>query len=143
MIPNLTSGQSELGVAGCEAHVAAERHLERPAHARAVDLTHDRLGHLFAEVRAVQEHAPVSAQHTWLTGKGRELAEVDTGGEDRSIAAQHNAVHTLLVAGGPEGVAELGEQLLAHRVALLRAVQDDVANRTSVFADDERHRWAP
>ena len=33
------------------------------------------------------------------------------------------------------------QQLLVHRVALLWAVQDDVADRTAVLGGDDAHRW--
>ena len=139
MIPNLTSGSPKLRVAGGDAQVAAERHLERAADARAVDLADDWLGHLFAEVGALQEDGAERAQHAGPAGGVGELDEVDAGGEDRSLAAQHHAVDRRLGGGLAQRLAERKQQLLAHRVALLRAVQHHVPDRAAVLGEDDAH----
>ena len=79
-------------------------------------------------------------QHARLAGEGGQLAEVDAGGEDGAFAAQDHAVHLAVVGGVAQSVCERPQQLLVHRVALLRAVQDDVADRAAVFGDDDAHR---
>ncbi len=135
--------QAELGVAGGDAQVAAERDLQRAADARVVDLADDRLGHLFAEVGAVHENFAKRAQIARLTGGLSELDEVHAGREHGPFAAQHDAVHVAVGGGLAQRLAERAQQLLVHRVALLRAVEDDVADRAAVLGYDDAHRWAP
>jgi hypothetical protein len=53
-----------------------------------MDLADDRLGHLFTEVRAVQEDASKRSQHRGPVGERGQLAQVDAGGEDRPLTAQ-------------------------------------------------------
>ena len=67
--PELDLGQAELRVLGGDPQVAAERDLQRAAEAGAVDLADDRLGHLFAEVRAVEEDVAEGAQHARVPAK--------------------------------------------------------------------------
>ena len=64
-----------------------------------------------------------------LPGRRGQLDEVDAGREHRALAAQHDAVHVGVGGGLAQRRAELAQQLLVHGVALLRAVQDDVADR--------------
>ena len=113
----------------------------RAADAGAVDLADDRLGHLLGEVPRLEARAPERAQHVGLLGQVGERAEVHAGGEHGALAAQHDAVHRRVVRGGAQGLARGDHQLLVERVALLGAVEDDVADRAAVLAVNEgRHR---
>ena len=112
MIPNLHLGQAELGVAGGDPQVAAERHLERAADAGAVDLADDRLGHLFAEVGAVEEHLAERAQHAELAGASPASSPRSTPArEHRPFAAQHHAVHARVGGRLAQRGAERPQQL--------------------------------
>jgi hypothetical protein len=73
-------------------------------------------------------------QDARVAGEGGELAEVDARRENGPFAAQHDAMHGGVVTRRSQRIAELQEQRLVHRVALLRAVQHDVADRAAVFA---------
>jgi hypothetical protein len=57
--------------------------------------------------------------------------------EDGAIAAQDDAAHARVVGGGAQRGAGGADELLVERVALLGAVEDDVAVRLAVLRDDE------
>ena len=132
--------EPELRVARGDPQIAAECDLERAPDARAVDLADDRLGHRFAEVRALEKDIAKRSQQPGLAGGLGQLAEVHAGGEDGSLAAQDDAVHAALGGRVSQLTAEAEQQLLIHRVALLRAVQHDVPDRSVIFAEDDAHR---
>src|SRR4029077_4438028 len=69
--------------------------------------------------------------------------EIHAGGEHGPLTAQHDTVHVAVRRGLAPGLTQLTEQFLPHRVAVLRASQDDVADRAAVLGDDDAHRWAP
>jgi hypothetical protein len=137
--PELDLGQAEARVAGGDPQIAAERHLQRAADTGTVDLADDRLGHLFADVGAVEEHFSERAQHAGRASRFCELNEVDARGEHRSFAAQHHAVNRRLRGGLAQRRAEREQQLLVHRVALLRAVEDHVPDVAVVLGEDDAH----
>ena len=105
-----------------------------------MDLADDRLGHLFAEVRAFKEHRSEGAKHTRVARKRTQLAEVDAGREDRALAAQQDALHGGIPGGRAQGLRQLAQQRLIHGIALLRPVQDHVAHGAAVLGDDQAHR---
>ena len=142
MIPNFTSGSPSWASLSATRRSHAEGHLQRAAEARPVDLADDRLGHLFAQVRAVQEHLPEGAQHRHVARRLGQLTEVHAGREDGSFAAQHHAVDVLGGGGFAQRPAEREQQLAVHRVALLGAVQDHVADRAAVLGEDDAHGWS-
>jgi hypothetical protein len=93
------------------------------------------------DVRAVEEHFSERPQVTGLTRRVGELGQVDPGGEHAPLAPQHDAVNGLIRGGIAQRGGERPQELLVHRVALLRAVQDYVADRAAVLSGDDAHRW--
>ena len=61
-----------------------------------------------------------------------ERAEVHARGEHRALAAQHHAVDRRVVGRGAQRLADGEHQLPVERVALLGAVEDDVADGAAV-----------
>ena len=66
-----------------------------------------------------------------------ERGDVHAGGEDRAVAAQDDDAYRRVVGGGAQGRADGEHELLVERVALLGAVEDDVADRLAILRDDE------
>ena len=58
-------------------------------------------------------------------------------GEHRACAADDDAVRGGVGGGGAERIADRGDQLAVEGVALLRAVEHDVADRAVLLGDDE------
>ena len=54
-----------------------------------------------------------------------------------ALAAQHDAVHRRVVGGGAQRLARGEHQLVVERVALLGAVEDDVADGAAILCQDE------
>ena len=61
------------------------------------------------------------------------------GGEHRAGAADHDAVGGGVGGGGAQRIADLGDELAVEGVALVGAVEHDVADRAVLLGDDEGH----
>ena len=72
-------------------------------------------------------------------GQLAERAEVHAGGEHRAGAADDDAVHGGVVGRGAQRLADGGDQLAVEGVALLRAVEHDVADGAVLLGDHEGH----
>ena len=99
-----------------------------------MDLGDHRLGHLLGGGAGRDPLAPEGAQHLDPAGEVGELPEVDPGGEHRSLAAQHDHPHLGVGGGLAERIAQRPDQLEVERVALLRPVEDEVADRPAIFS---------
>ena len=131
--PDPRLGQPDDRVGGEHAEVARERQLERAADARALDLADDGLGHLLGEVPRLQAGAAERPQPLGRRRERGERAEVHARGEHRAVAADDDAADVRVVGGGAQRRARGEHQLVVERVALLRPVQDDVADGTAIF----------
>ncbi len=143
MIPNFTSGRPRVLSLEAILQVASEGHLQGSPHACPVDLADDRLGHLFADVRAVQEDAAEGTQDAGLPGEAGELREVHPRREHGPLATQHHAMDLLVRGRRVQGAPELAQELLVHGIALLRAVEHYVPDRSTILCDDDAHLAAP
>ena len=126
-------GHADDRVGRQHAEVARERQLERAADARALDRADHRLGHLLGEVPGLQAAAPERAQVLGRRRERAERAEVHARGEHRAGAAQHDAAHRRVVGRRAQRLAGREHELAVERVALLGAVEDDVADRAVIF----------
>ena len=68
-----------------------------------------------------------------------EEVDVHPAGEHRARAAQDHAVDAVVVGRGVQRVTQPEHQLVVERVALLGAVEDDVADRAAVLGLDDWH----
>ena len=103
------------------------------------------LGISSARFQASMQPTPEGTQPLRRLGDRGQRAEVHAGGEHRAGAAQHHAAHAGVVAAAARSAAlAASTSSLVERVALLGAVQDDVADRAAVFDQDElAHGLAP
>ena len=70
-------------------------------------------------------------------GERAERAEVHPGGEHRAGPAQHDTADGGILGRGAQRGAGGEHELAVERVALLGAVEDDVADRAAVLGQDE------
>ena len=131
--PDPRLGHADDRVGGEHAEVARQRQLERAADAGAVDRADDRLGHLLREVPRVEAVAPERAQPLRRAAQRAERPEVHPGREERPRAAYDDHAHRGVVGGGAQRGARGQHELVVERVALLRPVEDDVADGAVIF----------
>ena len=140
--PDPRLGQADHRVGRDRAQIAGQRDLHRPAQAGAVDLADDRLGHLLGEVPRLEARAPG-------TGATCRDPSASPASEPRSMPDENIAPSprrtTQWTAGSSAAARSAspdGEHEFAvERVALLGAVEDDVAHGAAVVAENEvRHR---
>jgi len=130
-------GVAELRTAGHHRQVARDGEARTATHRRAVDRGHDRRHHL--RERKVQLHGEGRALLGRLRiGELLELAEIGAGAECGSRARQHHAAHRLVGVRPAQRLEQRARQGGVERVALLRAVQRQHANRALVF-DEQDH----
>ena len=132
-------GHPDERVGGHDAQVAGQGELHRAADARPVDLADRRLGHLLEQVPGVEDRAAVLAQAVGVGCERGERLQVHAAGEQRAGAAHDDAQHVGVGRGGLEGLAQAEDQLIVEGVALLGAVEDDVAHRAAVLGQDDAH----
>ena len=140
MIPNLTSGRpSWASLEAIRRSQPSATSSAPPTHVRWIWQT---TGLAISSQRFAQSRKTLRNGRSMpgVAGRGRQLDEVHAGREHRALAAQHDAVHRRVGGGLAQRVAERQQQLLVHRVALLGAVQDDVADGAAVLGDDDAHR---
>jgi hypothetical protein len=97
-----------------------------------VDLRHHRLGHLLEQVGRLDAVAAEGAQ---VLGPGEpgQLEDVDAGAERGALAAQHHAVHLVVVGRLPGGLPQREHQIPVEGIAFLRPIEDQVADPAVVL----------
>jgi hypothetical protein len=68
-----------------------------------------------------------------------QLSQVHAGREHRSFAADDHRPHGRVAGRRVERLAELADELSVHGVALLDAIEHDVANWSAVLGLDDGH----
>ena len=91
------------------------------------------LGISSATFQACEHVAPERAQAFRRRAQGAERGEVHAGGEERPGAAYHHDPHGRVVGRRAQRGAGGQHQLGVERVALLRPVEDDVADGAVIF----------
>ena len=131
--PDPRLGHADDRVRGEHAEVARERQLERAADARAVDRADDRLGHLLGQVPRLEAVAPERAQVLGRRAQRAERPEVHARREERPRAAHDHHADGRVLGGGPQRGARGQHELVVERIALLRPVEDEVADGAVIF----------
>ena len=126
-------------VLGHHPQVAGQRELHRAADAGAVDDADRRLRHLLAEVPGVEDRLAERAQVVGVLGELAQRAEVHPGGEHRAGAADDDAVRGGVGGRGAERIADRRDEVAVEGVALVGAVEHDMADGAVLLGDDEWH----
>ena len=139
MRPDAGLGHADERVGGHHAQVAGQRELHRAADARAVDLADRRLGHLLQQVPRLEDRAAELAQAPGSAASAARPPKSMPAENIGARAAHHDAEHVAVGGGRGGGLADREDQLVVERVALLGAVEDEVADRAAVFGLHEAH----
>ncbi len=139
MIPNLTSGRPKLE--SLEAIRRSQPSATSSAPPTQVRWIWQTTGFAISSQRLAQ------SRNTWRNGRSIPGVSEDSASSTRSTPAENTLPSprstTQCTAGSAAGLAqrvtERQQQLLVHRVALLRAVQHDVADRPEVLGQDDAH----
>jgi hypothetical protein len=102
-----------------------------------VDLADRRLGHLLEQVPPGEQRPAEGAQAAGVLREIAQVVEVHPGREHRALAAHHHDAHLGVGGRGLDGGAELSDQVAVEGVALLRTVEDEVADRAAVLCADQ------
>ena len=125
---------------GDDAQVAGQRELGGAAEAGAVDLRDRRLGHALAEVPDRQDLLAPLAQRLRVAADRRRGRRCPSRSRTSCPAPRTTTQRTATSRGGrAQRLAEPDDELGVERVALLRAVEDDVADRAAVLLQDDAH----
>ena len=74
-----------------------------------------------------------AAQPAGVLRRLAQVVEVHPGGEHRAVAANHDASDVRIDRRLLEGVAQRRDQLPVEGVALLRSLQEDMADRSAIL----------
>ena len=128
--PMRVSGRPVIASAAIDAQVAGQRGLQRAADAAAVDLADDALGHLLERLARPASACGTAAAATcrrrrpWPASSLRSTPEENIGPAPRSTTTWTSASAAMSRSASPS--AAISSRV--ERVALLRAVEDDVAD---------------
>ena len=87
-----------------------------------------------------QDPAPEGAQRLRVLGQVAQVVEVHPGGEHRALAAQITTTRTASSSAAASAAApSAAHELAVQRVALLGAVEDEVADGAAILDGDEWH----
>ena len=100
-----------------------------------MDLRHHRLGHLLEQVGGLDAVAAEGAQ-VLRPGEPGQLEDVDARAERRAFAAQHHAMDLMVVGRLAGRLPQREHEITVEGVALLRPVEDQMADPAVVLDAD-------